>query len=105
MNQVANTVMIPREEYDALVQQRDALQDENTRLQMQLHNRAIDPPEAAALYQLEAVKQQRDELLAAAQPALEAVEAALGWVSDPEIAKRYRQCGINLRAAIAKVKP
>lgn len=116
---------MPWDRIDSLTQQRDELQKERNSLRSALlrmnepmsiemsetRRKALDETNSndegypGIAHDFETCKRQRDELLAAAQPALEAVEAALGWVSDPEIAKRYRQCGINLRAAIAKVKP
>lgn len=36
--------------------------------------------------------------------ALEAIEAAVGWVSEDEIAERYVECGDNLRTLIAQLE-
>lgn len=111
MEQVCNTVMIPREEYDALVQQRDHLESENAKQAVML-NKVIEQRDEAIFNhqaetacsdqlfaQLEAMTQQRDELL-----------AALAFYANDEVYKsdsigRPIDIAYVARAAIAKVKP
>lgn len=87
MNQVANTVMIPVEEYEALKQQRDSYKDV-----AEAHSSAFQ--ECIRLREeLSEIKQQRDELLAAA-------ENLIRVKGRHHTEQAYKQ----LEAAIAKVK-
>lgn len=105
-----------RKDWLLATQQRDGLQDENARLQIQLHNRVIDSPEAAALYQLEAVIQQRDEYKKDAEryrwlrdkgfdvwPSSKALLVYQGVGSDHSLLPEELDAAID--TAIAKMKP